>query len=163
VELPLIRSIVERRRGNAIKAGDLLAQAEPYEYSLDVFYRRAQAHLASGESGNAIVEFKRIMLHRGWGWWPVYFPLAQLGIARAYAMQGDRESSRKAYDDFFTTWKSADPDIPILRQAKAEYRTKIMPAATQRPAASVAKNLHSSRTATTVRTSIQYQSGGLHR
>lgn len=66
VELPLIRSIVERRRGNAIKAGDLLAQAEPYEYSLDVFYRRAQAYLASGDSGNAIVEFKRIMLHRGW-------------------------------------------------------------------------------------------------
>ena len=37
-------------------------------------------------------------------------------------MQGDRENSRKAYDDFFTTWKDADPDIPILRQAKAEYK-----------------------------------------
>jgi hypothetical protein len=51
----------------------------------------------------------------------VYAPLAQLGIARAYAMQGERESSRKAYDDFFTTWKDANPDIPILHQAKAEY------------------------------------------
>jgi eukaryotic-like serine/threonine-protein kinase len=122
VKLPLIRSIVERHRGNAIKAQELLAQAEPYEYSLDVYYRRAQADLAAGDSGNAIVEFKRIMLHRGWGWWPVYSPLAQLGIARAYALQGDRQSSRKAYDDFFTTWKAADPDIPILRQAKAEYR-----------------------------------------
>jgi hypothetical protein len=56
------------------------------------------------------------------GWWPVYAPLAQLGIARAHAMQGDRENSRKAYDDFFHTWKSADSDIPILRQAKAGYK-----------------------------------------
>jgi hypothetical protein len=52
----------------------------------------------------------------------VFAPLAQLGLARAYAMQGDRENSRKAYNDFFTTWKDADPDIPILRQAKAEYK-----------------------------------------
>ena len=52
----------------------------------------------------------------------MFAPLAQLGLARAYAMQGDRENSRKAYNDFFTTWKDADPDIPILRQAKAEYK-----------------------------------------
>jgi hypothetical protein len=52
----------------------------------------------------------------------VFAPLAQLGLARAYAMQGDRDGSRKAYDRFFTTWKDADPDIPILRQAKAEYK-----------------------------------------
>jgi hypothetical protein len=52
----------------------------------------------------------------------VYAPLAQLGIARAYAMQGDWENSRKAYNDFFSTWKNADSDIPILRQAKAEYK-----------------------------------------
>lgn len=127
VELPVVHSIVERRRGNGIKAVGVLAQAEPYEYSLDVFYRRAQAHLAARDAGNAIVDFKRIIFHRGWGWWPVYFPLAQLGVARAYAMQGDRESSRKAYDDFFTTWKNADPNIPILRQAKAEYTIKPLP------------------------------------
>jgi len=48
--------------------------------------------------------------------------LVQLGLARTHAIQGDRENSRKAYDDFFTTWKDADPDIPILRQAKAEYK-----------------------------------------
>ena len=50
--------------------------------------------------------------------WEVFAPLAQLGLARAYAMQGNREDSRKAYDAFFNTWKDADPDIPILRQAK---------------------------------------------
>jgi hypothetical protein len=52
----------------------------------------------------------------------VYHPLSQLGLAQAYSKQGDSESSRKAYDDFFVTWKNADPDIPILRQAKSEYK-----------------------------------------
>ena len=52
----------------------------------------------------------------------VYAPLAQLGVARTYAMQGDRAKSRKAYDEFFKTWKDADPDIPIYRQAKDEYK-----------------------------------------
>jgi eukaryotic-like serine/threonine-protein kinase len=122
VELPLIRSIIERERGNAVSAADLLAQAEQYEWSLDVFYRRAQAYLAAREPVKAAAEFEKLMAHRGWGWWPVYAPLAQLGIARAHAMQGDRENRRKAYDDFFHTWKSADSDIPILRQAKAEYK-----------------------------------------
>jgi eukaryotic-like serine/threonine-protein kinase len=121
VLLPLIRSIIERQRGNAVKAVDMLDQAEPYDFTIDVPYRRSQAYLAAGEHAKATVEFERIIDHRGGGWWAVYAPLAQLGLARAYAMQGNREKSRKAYDDFFTTWKDADSDIPILRQAKAEY------------------------------------------
>jgi hypothetical protein len=52
----------------------------------------------------------------------IFSPLAKLGLARAYAKQGEREKSRRAYDDFFTTWKDADPNIPILLQAKAEYK-----------------------------------------
>jgi eukaryotic-like serine/threonine-protein kinase len=122
VHLPLIRSIIERQRGNAVKAADLLAQAEPYEQTMDVPYRRAQAYLAAGEHAKAAAEFEKIIHHHGWGWWQVYAPLAQLGLARAYAMKGDRENSRNAYDDFFTTWKDADPSTPILRQAKAEYK-----------------------------------------
>jgi eukaryotic-like serine/threonine-protein kinase len=122
VHLPLIRSIIECQRGNVVKAADLLAQAEPYEQTMDVPYRRAQAYLAAGGHAKAAAEFEKIIHHRGWGWWQVYAPLAQLGLARAYAMKGDRENSRKAYDDFFTTWKDADPAIPILRQAKAEYK-----------------------------------------
>jgi len=122
VLLPLIRSIIERERGNAAKAGDLLAPAEQYEFTLDVPYRRAQAYLAAGAPAKAAAELEKLMADRGGGWWPVYAPLAQLGLARAYAGQGEREKSRKAYDDFFTTWKDADPEIPILRQAKAEYK-----------------------------------------
>jgi hypothetical protein len=52
----------------------------------------------------------------------VFEPLSQLGLAQAYAKQDDSENSRKAYDDFFSTWKDADAGIPILRQAKAEYK-----------------------------------------
>ena len=123
VDLPLIRSIIERKRGNADKAVDLLAPVAQYEQGCwQVPYHRGQAYLAAGEHAKAAAEFENLIGHRGWGDWEVFVPLAQLGLARAYAMQGDREKSRKAYDDFFTTWKDADPDIPILRQAKAEYK-----------------------------------------
>ena len=121
--LPVIRSIIERQRGNAVKAVDLLAPVAQYEQGVpQVLYHRAQAYLAAGEHTKAAAEFARLIGHRGWRDSEVFAPLAQLGLARAYAMQGDRENSRKAYDDFFTTWKDADPDIPILRQAKAEYK-----------------------------------------
>ncbi|HTG28785.1 MAG TPA: tetratricopeptide repeat protein, partial [Methylomirabilota bacterium] len=123
VHLPLIRSIIERERGNAVKAVDLLAPVTQYEQGeSQVLYHRARAYLAAGEHAKAAAEFARLIGHRGWRDSEVFAPLAQLGLARAYAMQGDRENSRKAYNDFFTTWKDADPDIPILRQAKAEYK-----------------------------------------
>jgi len=121
--LPEIRSIIERNRGNAVTAVDLLVPVVPYEQdTMDIPYERAQAYLAAGEHAKAVAEFEKLIDHRGWSEWEVFAPLAQLGLARAYAMQGDRDESRKAYDDFFTTWKDADPDIPILRQAKAEYK-----------------------------------------
>jgi DNA-binding winged helix-turn-helix (wHTH) protein/tetratricopeptide (TPR) repeat protein len=121
VHLPLIHSIIERQHGNPAKAADMLADAEPYEQTIDVPYRRAQAYLAAGEHAKAAANFEKIIGNRGLGWWLVYSPLAQLGLGRAYAGLGEREKSRKAYDEFFTTWKDAEPDIPILKQAKAEY------------------------------------------
>jgi len=121
VHVPLIRSIIERERGNPAKAADLLAQAEPMGYTLDILYQRGLAYLAAGEPAKAAAEFEKLIAHRGSGWWQVYAPLTQLGMARAYAMEGDREKSRKAYDEFFTTWKDADPNILMLRQAKTEY------------------------------------------
>ena len=128
--LPRIRSIIERERGNSVKAVGLLAPVTQFPNGL-VFYHLAQAYAVAGEHANAAAEFEKVIVHRGWPEWEVSSPLAQLGLARAYAMQGDRENSRKAYDDFFTTWKDADPDIPILRQARAEYKklTATAPAA----------------------------------
>jgi len=124
--LPQVRSIFERERGNAVKAVDLLAQATQYPNGM-VFYHRARAYSVAGEHAKAAAEFEKLIGHRGWPEWELFAPLAQLGLARAYAMQGDREESRKAYDDFFSTWKDADPDIPILRQAKAEYKKLTQP------------------------------------
>jgi eukaryotic-like serine/threonine-protein kinase len=121
VLLPIVRSIIERKRGNTVKAVDLLAPVTQYPNGA-VSYHRAQAYLAAGEHAKAAADFEKVISHRGWPEWEVFAPLAQLGLARAYAMQGNREDSRKAYDEFFTTWKDADPDIPILRQAKAEYK-----------------------------------------
>jgi len=86
VHLPLIRSIIERERGNATRAADLLVPAMQYEQTLDLFYRRAQAYLAAGEPAKATDDFKKLLGHRGSGWWQVYAPLAQLGLARANAM-----------------------------------------------------------------------------
>jgi eukaryotic-like serine/threonine-protein kinase len=120
---PEFHSIIERERGNPLKAADLLAPAMQYEQDvIDIPYERARAYLSSGEHAKAEAEFAKLLSHRGWREWEVFAPLAQLGLARAYALQGDREDSRKAYDEFFITWKDADPDIPILRQAKAEYK-----------------------------------------
>ena len=131
VHLPLIHSILERQRGNPARAPDLLAQAEGADFTLDVPYRLGQAYLAAKEPAKAAGQLQKLLDNRGAGWWQVYAPLAQLGRGRAYAMEGDREKSRKAYEVFFTTWKDADPNIPILRQAKAEYKklTAIVPAA----------------------------------
>jgi eukaryotic-like serine/threonine-protein kinase len=128
VHLPLIRSIVARQRGNPSEAVGLLTQPEVPNYSLDIPYRLGLAYLASNEPAKAAAQFQRLLNGRGGGWWQVYAPLAQLGVARAYSAQGDREKSRKAYDDFFATWKDADPDIPILKQAKAEYSKLTAPA-----------------------------------
>src|SRR5262249_9496771 len=122
IHLPLIRSIVERKRGNGAKAVDLLVPVAQYEHGeSQVLYHRARAYLAAGEPAKASAEFRKLVVHRGWSDWAVYAPLAQLGLARAYTMKEDRVESRKAYDDFFTTWKDANPNIPTLRQAKAEY------------------------------------------
>jgi len=135
--LPLMRSVIERERGNSVKAVDLLAPVTQYEQnSPEVLYHRAKAYSAAGEHAKAAAEFEKLIGHRGWLEWEVFAPLAQLGLARAYAMQGDHENGRKAYAEFFTTWKDADPDIPILRQAKAEYKKLTATTSAAAPSAS---------------------------
>jgi eukaryotic-like serine/threonine-protein kinase len=121
VNLPLIHSILDRQRGNPSEAADLLLQPEQYKFTLDVPYRLGLAYLASHEPAKAVAQFQMVLDDREAGWWQIYAPLAQLGLARAYSAQADREKSRKAFDVFFATWKDADASIPILRQAKAEY------------------------------------------
>ena len=67
--------------------------------------------MPAGEYAKAAADFEKLIAHRGWPEWELFAPLTQLGLAQAYAKQGDRENSRKAYDAFFTTWKDADPNM----------------------------------------------------
>jgi eukaryotic-like serine/threonine-protein kinase len=121
VNLPLIHSIIARQRGNPSDGADLLIQAEQYHRTLDAPYRLGQTYLAARQPDKAAAQFQLLLDDRGSGWWQVYAPLCELGLARAYAMQGDSAKARAAYNDFFTLWKDADSNIPILQQAKAEY------------------------------------------
>jgi eukaryotic-like serine/threonine-protein kinase len=77
--------------------------------------------LGANNGSGAAAEFQKFLDHRGI---VINFPLgalAHLGLARAYAVSGDTAKGKSAYQDFLTLWKDADPDIPILKQAKAEY------------------------------------------
>jgi len=84
-------------------------------------YLRAEAHLSAHQGPAAVAEFQKILDHRGLLWNCTTGALAHLQIGRAYAMQGDTAKAKAAYQDLLTLWKDADPDIPILKQAKAEY------------------------------------------
>jgi len=84
-------------------------------------YVRGEAFLAAHRGREAAAEFQKILDHRGIVLNEPIGALAHLQLGRAYAMEGDTAKSRAAYQDFLKLWKDADPDIPILIQAKAEY------------------------------------------
>jgi eukaryotic-like serine/threonine-protein kinase len=127
--LPTIKAATELSANNPTQAVLSLEAASPYELgappqlqvaTMYPVYIRGQAQLAARNGAAAATEFQKFLDHRGI---TLNFPLgalAHLGLARAYAMQGDSPKARAAYNDFFTLWKDADPDIPILQQAKSE-------------------------------------------
>jgi predicted Zn-dependent protease len=84
-------------------------------------YIRGQGYLAAGKGSEAAAEFQKIIDHNGivWNCWTG--ALARLGLARAYALSGDTAKAQSAYQDFLASWKGADADITVLKQAKAEY------------------------------------------
>jgi hypothetical protein len=82
---------------------------------------RGEAYLAGHQGSEAAAEFQKIVDHRGVVQNEPIGTLARLGLARAYVLRGDTAKARAAYKDFLTLWKDADPDIPILKQAKTEY------------------------------------------
>lgn len=73
------------------------------------------------KSQSTAAEFQKILDHRGIAPAVTEHSLAELGLGRAYAIAGDTAKARAAYQDFFALWKDADPDVPILKEAKAEY------------------------------------------
>ncbi len=128
--LPTIKAAIELDANTSALALVTLEAAAPYELggpsqfqlgTLYPAYIRGQAYLAAHNGTAAAAEFQKFLDHRGI---VINFPLgalAHLGLARAYAMTGDTAKAKIAYQDFLTLWKDADPDIPILKEAKAEY------------------------------------------
>jgi tetratricopeptide (TPR) repeat protein len=120
---PEVMAINEINRRNPAKAIQLLQTATPYEagYYFGIRYTRGNAYLRAGNGNQAAGEFQKVLALRNAFPDDPVLSLAQLGLARAYALQGDVAKSRTAYQDFFALWKDADPDVPVLREAKAEY------------------------------------------
>ena len=139
--LPAIQEQLVLDKKNPTAALNTLQAASPIEFGLIAFvtnisclyptYVRGQAYLAAGQGSAAAAEFQKILDHSGivWNCWTG--ALAHLGVARTNALQAktsqgaDADAARvralAAYKDFLALWKDADPDIPILKEAKAEY------------------------------------------
>jgi serine/threonine protein kinase/tetratricopeptide (TPR) repeat protein len=125
--LPTIHAATALQTGSPAKAVDALVAATPYELeqlgycTLHPVYLRGEAYLAEGQGPAAAAEFQKILDHTGFVRTGIIGALAHLQIGRAFALSGDKTKAKAAYQDFLTLWKDADPDIPILKQAKAEY------------------------------------------
>ena len=128
--LPTIRAMLELHRGNGGKAAELLQVAAPYELgdpspfqpaTMYPIYVRGRAYLLVKNGLAAATEFQKMLDHRQNAWNAPLEALAHLGLARARAISGDKAGAKIAYQDFLAIWKDADADIPILKEAKAEY------------------------------------------
>jgi len=121
---PITLAAIQMSHNSPERALEELRAASPYEMGASLpllpAYLRGQAYLALHRGPEAVAEFRKLIDHSGLVNL-VYAPLARLGVARGFGVQGDVAKARAAYNDFFTLWKDADPDIPILKEAKAEY------------------------------------------
>jgi eukaryotic-like serine/threonine-protein kinase len=131
--LPTVRAVLALKRGEPAKAIEILQVVTPYDLAsprsvndgsfgaLYPIYVRGLSYLAVGESAQAISDFQKIHDHRGIVMSDPIGALAQLQLARAYALAGDKNNAKAEYREFLTLWANADPDLPVLQQAKAEY------------------------------------------
>ena len=131
VYLPTIRAQLAILHHEPAKAVEILASAAHYELGLQggaaispalyPVWARGEAYRAADQGADAAREYQKILDHSGVVINEAIGPMGRLGLARAYALQGDTAKARVAYQDFFALWKDADPDIPILKQARVEY------------------------------------------
>ncbi len=126
VVLPSIRAAVDLNRKNPAAAIEELRRAVPYDLGTNsggvTLYYRGLAYLELKSGKEAASQFQKILDNRGVVPTDIYWPLAHLGLARAYAMSGDTDKASAMYRELLALWKNADPDLPILKQAEAEYR-----------------------------------------
>jgi serine/threonine protein kinase/tetratricopeptide (TPR) repeat protein len=123
LDVPFFRASIDLRHKNSSAAIQDLAPATPYQAGrpAQINLLRGEAYLAAGRPADAAAEFKKVLARRDLKPFNYRYALAQLGAARAAAASGDASGARTAYQDFLALWKDADPDIPILKTAKAEY------------------------------------------
>jgi serine/threonine protein kinase/tetratricopeptide (TPR) repeat protein len=128
--LPIIHAAIDLNKKNSSRTQVDLEAAMPYELALPPplqvgtlypAYMRGQADLLAGNGSAAVVEFQKVLDHTGIVQNFVTGSLAHLQIGRARAMAGDAVKAKSAYQDFLTLWKDADPDMPILKEARTEY------------------------------------------
>jgi tetratricopeptide (TPR) repeat protein len=125
VFVPVTRATLAIHAGKPDEGLEALRAAAPYEFGTVAggtpSYIRAQVYLAKRSGADAAAELERLLAHRGADPFSPIYALAHLGLARAYALTGDRAKSADAYRRFFDLWREADADLPILQQAKAEF------------------------------------------
>ena len=131
--LPVLRANLALKRGDAPGAIELLQLAVPQELGAPAssisalfgamypVYLRGEAYISEGQGANAAAEFQKILDHRGIVVSDPVGAVARLQLGRAYALAGNKSRAKAAYQDFLTLWIDADSDVPILKQAKAEY------------------------------------------
>ena len=122
VNAPMVRGVLELNHHAADKALEFMQLGQAFDRAnTESIYTRGCALIMAGRGPDAAKEFQAILnLKNAFPSDPM-ISFAQLGMARAYAISGDRAKSRTAYQDFLALWKEADPDIPILKEAKTEY------------------------------------------
>jgi eukaryotic-like serine/threonine-protein kinase len=128
VAMPTVQAWQRLQQNQPAEAIAALETVRPYELGtgphgthFNPNYIRGLAYLRLGDGSKAAAEFQRISDHQGVTANSEQYFLAQLNLGRAYVVSGDTAKAKKAYQDFFAMWKDADPDVPVLTQAKAEY------------------------------------------
>jgi eukaryotic-like serine/threonine-protein kinase len=131
--LPVLRATVALKQGEPSKSIELLQISAPYDLgtqrssihglfgALYPIYVRGEGYLAARRGSEAVAEFQEILDHRGIVISDPVGAVARLELARAHMLLGDKSRAGQAYRDFLFLWKNADPDVPILKQAQAEY------------------------------------------
>jgi hypothetical protein len=119
--VPALRAIIAMEKGNRARALHLRRALDRERSRIPnwLVYMSAETLLRHGAAREAATEFATVLNRPDDGLEP-FQPLAQLGMARAARLSGDTGKSRKAYNDFLTLWKDADPDLPLVRQVRAE-------------------------------------------
>ena len=131
--LPTLQALSALARGAALDAIEQLQRALAYDFALPgtaffakfgglyPAYVRGEAYLEARQGREAAAEFQKVLDHRGIVFADPIGTLARLQLGRAYVASGEMSQAKKAYGDFFSLWKDADADLPILKQARAEY------------------------------------------